>query len=108
MWDDLKAAMGWWPYQCEACRRRFVAGRRYPPARASEAESAGREQRQAQAAGPEIAFRSDPVRPVAKIVVQADDHVQLDKILVALHRAVSAYQQGTSDSRAGKPPFVAV
>jgi hypothetical protein len=40
-----------------------------------------------------MAFRSDPVRPLAKIVIEADDQVQLDQILMALNRAVSYYQQ---------------
>jgi hypothetical protein len=39
-----------------------------------------------------MAFRSDPVRPLAKVVIEADDQVQLDQILMALHRAVSYYQ----------------
>jgi hypothetical protein len=39
-----------------------------------------------------MVFRSDPVRPLAKIVIEADDQVQLDQILMALHRAVSYYQ----------------
>ena len=40
-----------------------------------------------------MAFRNDPVRPLAKVVIQADDQLQLDHILMALHRAVTYYQQ---------------
>ncbi len=61
-----------------------------------KAAKAGRSARQQRQAGPDMAFRSDPVRPMAKVVIQADDHVQLDKILVALHLAVSSYQQPTT------------
>ena len=104
IWDNVKASMGWWPYRCAGCRRRFVAARRYAPDRESQPKRQSREQtgqkqpeqeqrRGAGQAGPEIAFRSDPVRPMAKVVIQADDHVQLDKILMALHLAVSSYQQ---------------
>jgi hypothetical protein len=40
-----------------------------------------------------MAYRSDPVRPTAKIVLQADSHVQMNEILLALNRVVSLYQQ---------------
>lgn len=100
--------MGLWPYRCGVCRRRFVAPRRYCPTPESQRERPSREQtghtqpkheqrRRAGQAGPEMAFRSDPARPMAKVVIQADDHVQLDKILMALHLAVSSYQQTTSE-----------
>lgn len=87
-----------------------MAARRYCPSRESQQERDGREQirhkqpqeqrRGAGQAGPEMAFRSDPVRPLAKVVIQADDHVQLDKILMALHVAVSSYQQPTGQRAA--------
>ncbi len=95
--------MGLWPYRCETCARRFVAARRYFDNRVAQQETLRQKQprqeqrRQAEQAGPGMAFRSDPVRPVAKIVIQANDHAQLDKILVALHRAVSSYQQPVSE-----------
>lgn len=85
-----------------------MAARRYCPDRESQPKGPSRERtgrkeakqeqwRGAGQAGPEMAFRSDPVRPTAKVVIQADDHVQLDKILMALHLAVSSYQQPTSE-----------
>jgi len=40
-----------------------------------------------------MVFRSDPIRPTAKIVLQADDYAQMDAILLALNRAVSLYQR---------------
>lgn len=43
--------------------------------------------------GPQMAYRSDPIRPTAKIVLEADDYAQMDAILLALNRAVSLYQQ---------------
>jgi hypothetical protein len=39
-----------------------------------------------------MAYRSDPVRPRAKIVLEADSHDQMNEILLALNRAVSSYQ----------------
>ena len=47
-----------------------------------------------------MAYRNDRIRPTAKVVIQADDHVQLDQILLALNRAVSYYQQ---PAREGAP-----
>ena len=44
-------------------------------------------------AGPQMAYRSDPIRPTAKIVLEADNQAQMDEILLALKRAVSFYQQ---------------
>ena len=44
-----------------------------------------------------MAYRNDRIRPTAKIVIQADDHVQLDQILLALNRAVSYYQQSAKE-----------
>jgi hypothetical protein len=40
-----------------------------------------------------MAYRSDPIRPTAKIVLEADNQAQMDEILLALNRAVSFYQQ---------------
>jgi transposase-like protein len=90
LWDNFKAALGFWPYKCEHCGLYFSAARRYPPEpHVSQAPPA----QPAAHSGPEMAFRNDPIRPVAKVVIQADDQVQLDQILMALHRAVSYYQQ---------------
>ncbi len=90
--------MGLWPYRCGICSRRFVAARRYcpEPEQTGEKQPKQEQRRGARHAGPEMAFRSDPVRPMAQVVIQADDHVQLDNILVALHLAVSSYQQPTT------------
>ena len=43
--------------------------------------------------GPEMLYRRDPIRPMAKVVIQAYDPLQLENILLALDRAVSYYQQ---------------
>lgn len=40
-----------------------------------------------------MAYRSDPIRPTARIVLQTDDHAQMNQILLALNRVVSSYQQ---------------
>ncbi len=50
-----------------------------------------------------MAYRSDQVRPTAKIVIKAEDHVQLDQILMALNRAVSYYQQPAREHSTAGP-----
>ncbi len=96
--------MGFWPYSCEACGRSFSAARRQPPALPTRSNQNPRDTaRPAQSTGPALAFRNDPVKPMAKVVIQADDQVQLDQILLALHRAVSYYQQPARErSTAGR------
>lgn len=93
-WDNLKASMGLWPYLCQACDKRFSAGQRYP-SQQEPPSSPDRSEPESRSAsgGPGVAYRSDAVRPIAKVVIEADDHVQLDQILMALNRAVSYYQQ---------------
>jgi hypothetical protein len=51
-----------------------------------------------------MVFRRDDVRPTAQVVIQADDHAQLDRILLALHSAVSSYQNAGARpaAKAGK------
>ena len=44
-----------------------------------------------------MAFRKHPEKPIAKIVVEADNHDQLNHILLALNRAVSSYQTQHSE-----------
>jgi hypothetical protein len=56
----------------------------------------------AQFIGFETEYRTDPMRPVAKIVVHADSHDQLGSILLALSRAVSAEQGEASEHTFGK------
>ncbi len=40
-----------------------------------------------------MAYRGDPERPIAKILIRADNHAQMDEILLALNRAVASCQQ---------------
>jgi hypothetical protein len=71
------------------CGRRFTAAQRYPP------------RPQAKPIVPpdaQMAFRTHPEKPIAKIVVEADDHNQLNQILLALHRAVTSYQTQPSET----------
>ncbi len=100
-WDNMKASMGWWPYRCHACGRRFTKAQRYPT---SEPPSQPRSREARPRPGPEMAFRGDPVRPMAKVVIEADDHVQLDRILLALHHAVSAYQSSPRSRATAETP----
>ncbi len=39
-----------------------------------------------------MAIRCVPAKPMAQVVIEADDQVQLDQILLAVHRAVSMYR----------------
>ncbi|HLH01529.1 MAG TPA: hypothetical protein VKX25_02070 [Bryobacteraceae bacterium] len=49
-----------------------------------------------------MAFRRDDLRPTAQVVIQADDHAQLDRILLALHSAVTSYQPTGTRETAGR------
>ena len=53
-----------------------------------------------------MAFRKHPEKPIAKIVVEADDHDQLNRILLALNRAVSSYQTQSSETAREKSPQI--
>ena len=46
-----------------------------------------RSAKKAEEAAPEMAYRKHPDRPLAKVVIEADSHEQLDQILFALRRA---------------------
>ena len=49
-----------------------------------------------------MAFRTDSVKPHAKVVISADSHEQLNHILLVLDRAVTSYQrqsQHTADEK---------
>lgn len=43
-------------------------------------------------------FRSDAVKPQAKVVIAADSHEQLNDILLALDRAVNFYQRQSQET----------
>ena len=49
------------------------------------------------AGGPQAAYRTDTIRPRAEIVVEADTQDQLDSVLLALSRAVSAHQESAKE-----------
>ena len=49
-----------------------------------------------------MAFRAQAIRPTAKIVVNAETHEQLNAILLALQRAVTAYDQRTAHAGMGQ------
>jgi hypothetical protein len=84
--------MGRYPFYCGDCGHHFFAARRYPPAKGEPSPA------QSPAAGPDMALRRHAARPTAQVVIQADDHVQLDRILLALHSAVTSYQNATPHS----------
>jgi ribosomal protein L44E len=92
--DHIRAYCGRWPYYCRFCGKYFYASQRYPSQRPRHSsEAARRAARESGATGPQMAYRGDPQRPIAKIVIQADSHAQMDEILLALNRAVVSRQQ---------------
>ena len=97
--DNVFASAGYWPYRCQQCSARF----RLP---ARDYSGAGRKrepEKLASAAPPEIESYRHPDRPIAKVVIQADSHEQLDRVLLALERAVA---QQDESSRTAEPEFV--
>ena len=93
MFDHIRAQFGRWPFCCRNCGKRFRASQRYPSPPQQYSPANEPEARDKRPAGPQMAYRSDPIRPTAKIVLQADDHAQMNQILLALNRVVSSYQQ---------------
>lgn len=47
-----------------------------------------------------MAFRADPAKPQAKIVVQAETHEQLNHILLALDKAIHTYEKNARTENA--------
>jgi hypothetical protein len=86
---------GRWPYRCYRCGRRFWTGKRYIPpfTEPSQTERARTTSTNAAQEHPEMAFRTHPEKPHAKIVVQAESHEQLNHILLALNQAINSYQK---------------
>ena len=104
--DQLKAALGRWPFRCESCAYRFAAPHRHvvkdetsshstAEKRPESGTSYRKHATQSAKQGPEMAFRTQGPKPHAKIVLQAETHEQLDQILLALDRAVNAYGPST-------------
>ena len=92
--DHVLAFFGHWPYHCRRCSKCFHSGERHaPPEPSRKTEPRRRAAYEAGSAGPGIAYRTDPVRPTAKIVLQAETQAQMDEILLALNRAVQQYSQ---------------
>jgi hypothetical protein len=98
MADRLFAYAGYWPYRCRECGARFRLPLRDYRLPATRRESSKRTDE----AGPDMACRKHPERPLAKVVIEADSHEQLDQILLALGRAV---HQSNHSSRATDAEF---
>jgi hypothetical protein len=102
---QVRATFGLWPYRCLDCGKRFHLRQRYPfqqPVTSTTMESDWGSLDRAQFIGVQAEYRTDLMRPVAKIVVHADSHDQLGSILLALSRAVSAEQGDASEHTFGK------
>ena len=94
---QVRATFGLWPYRCLDCGKRFLLRQRYPPQQpvtSSTMEPDWGSRDRAQSIGFQAEYRTDPMQPIATIVVHADSHDQLDSILLALSRAISAEQRG--------------
>jgi len=99
LFDNLLASTGRWPFCCGQCGNEFRAMRRYAPTETPKPA----ELRESRSAGsPDLAFRLHDIRPTAQVVIQADDHVQLDRILLAVRSAVSSYQSADTHETAGR------
>ena len=88
--DNILPWFNRWPYRCLECGRGFHASQRYPsqaPYRRGEAEGHLASTR---STGPQMAYAAMSDRPVAKIVLQADTHCQMNRILQALSWAVES------------------
>lgn len=93
--DHLRLVAGFWPYKCRSCQKRFSAWLRYPSGRTAAPTTPRTTSTSRNAAtpdGPTLAFRSEALRPIAKIVIEAENHAQLDKILLALDQAILSFQ----------------
>jgi hypothetical protein len=97
--NKIRSTFNSWPYRCLSCGVCFHANQRQPgydtgpssrtePPRAQQAKTSA----QQDSDGPRVAYRTEPVRPYAKIVLEADTHEQMDAILMALDRAVSMHR----------------
>lgn len=94
IFDKINAQLGRWPYICRNCRKCFRASLRYPPPRPRPASRAKEQMRQdTSSAGPQLAYRADAERPVAKIVLRAGTHAQMDEMLLAIDRVIAGYER---------------
>jgi hypothetical protein len=92
--DDVLALVGFWPFACADCRKQFVARRRHTVMRAGSQRR--RSLRRASEGGPAMVYRNHSTKPVAKVLIETDDHGQLDQILLALSKAVSSFEPSAS------------
>ena len=99
MGDNIFASAGYWPYRCQHCSARF----RLPAREYNSADRNRKQEKLVGSAGPEMESYRHPDRPIAKIMIQADSHEQLDRVLLALERAVA---QQDKSSRTAEPEFV--
>ena len=99
--DQILAQFDRWPYRCLACAKSFRLNQRHVAGERSRS-SKRRSPERTRTANADMAFRTDPVRPYAKIVVEADTHSQLDSILLALRRAVSSSQAAPEEHPVAK------
>lgn len=94
IFDHINAQFGRWPYICRSCRRCFRASLRYPPPSPKQQSRAKEHAAQkTSSTTPQMAYRADTERPVAKIVLRADTHAQMDEMLLAIGRAIAGYER---------------
>jgi hypothetical protein len=89
--DYIRAWFNHWPYRCLECGKGFYSSQRYSSRDACRSAQEGQAASGRRSASPQMAYRTDPGHPLARIVLQADTHAQMNKILLALSQAVQSF-----------------
>ena len=108
----MRSTFDFWPYLCLDCDKRFYGKHRFP--RRDAAEKKGREKpkekpmakpkvENAEGEGPRMAYKKDEVRPLAKIVVEAENEAQMEAILLSLSKAVSLHAGRAKEYSGSRP-----
>jgi hypothetical protein len=87
--DYLWGRVGLWPYHCKDCGRRFRLPVRHYPTRSDTARAPVT---RAPEAKPNLAFRTHPSIPLAKVLLRAESQEQLEQMLIRIERTVGSYQ----------------
>ena len=87
--DRMWGLLGRWPYRCKDCSFRFRRRIRYaapPPSPTPGTTARALEPRV------DLAFRTHPCIPLAKVLLRAESQEQLEQMLVTIERTVGSYQ----------------
>jgi hypothetical protein len=98
--ENILARVGYWPYRCLECSERFRLRMRNHVPQTATPKPETKAEMKPDDVGPEVASHRHPHQPVAKVVIQADSHEQLDQVLLALQRAVARYDTSSNRTHA--------